>query len=56
MSSKYKNTVIKMAELAAGRKIVLWASDELSMFIYNDFFELGIDVAYFVSDKVLEKK
>lgn len=45
-----------MFELAAGRRIVLWVSDELSLYIYDDFYELGINVEYFVSDQVFENK
>lgn len=56
MSNRYKNTVKKMFELAAGRRIVLWVSDELSLYIYDDFYELGINVEYFVSDQVFENK
>lgn len=39
MSKRYANTVKKMLEFAAGRELVMWGSDALTHYIYEDILK-----------------
>ena len=53
MSKRYANTVKKMLEFAAGRELVMWGSDALTHYIYEDILKFpggGGGIKYFIDD------
>lgn len=56
MSRRYHNTVRKMLEFAAGRELVMWGSDALTHYIYEDILDLGEKIKYFVDDTQVGKE
>ena len=53
MSKRYANTVKKMLEFAAGRELVMWGSDALTHYIYEDILKFpgGGGIKFLISVK-----
>lgn len=54
MGTGYRNSLRKIIGIAGDRKLILWGTDFLSMYVYEDLKNMGYDIPYFVSDTGME--